>query len=436
MAETPTPTAMLLARREAIVSRGVPRISGLAVDRAAGATLHDLEGRELIDFASGIGVTNAGHSDPAVVEAIVAQAARLQHVCFHVATYEPYVALCERLVALLPHGGPTKAMLVNSGAEAVENAVKIARQATGRPAVLCLSGGYHGRTLLTMTLTSKVGYKRGCGPFAPEVYRIDHPDALRGGGRADPEGFVRRELRKVRAALSTYVSGDDLAAILVEPVLGEGGFIPLPPAYLQGLRALCDEHGALLICDEVQTGFARTGGWAAHQVLGVTPDLSTYAKALGGGLPIAAVVGRAEVMDAARPGTIGGTFGGNPIACAAALATLERIAALDLCARAEALGAQLRARLDALAARHPAVVDVRGLGAMVGMELCDDGDLDRPAAAAVAQIVTACHQRGVLVIPAGTHGNVLRLLPPLTITDDELERGLDALAESVGDVLG
>ncbi|MEZ6189619.1 MAG: aspartate aminotransferase family protein [Planctomycetota bacterium] len=426
----------LLARRAAVVSRGVPQISRVVVRRGAGAVLTDVEGREVLDFASGIGVMNVGHSDPAVVAAIQEQAALLQHTCIHVATYEPYVALCERLVELLPHGAATKAMLVNSGAEAVENAVKIARQATGRSGVLCFSGGYHGRTLLTMTLTSKVSYKYGCGPFAPEVYRLDCPDALRGGGYEDPEGFVARELAKVRHALKTRYAPAELAAILIEPVQGEGGFVPLPRAYLQGLRELCDEHGILLVFDEVQSGFARTGAWAAHQALGVTPDLSTYAKALGGGLPIAAVVGRAEVMDAARPGTIGGTFGGNPIACAAALATLRQIEALDLCGRARALGERIRARLGELRARHREVVDVRGLGAMNACELCVDGDLMRPADQAVATIVAACHARGVLVISAGTDGNVIRLLPPLVIEDAQLERGLDVLAECVQEVLG
>ncbi|MCA8926017.1 MAG: aspartate aminotransferase family protein [Planctomycetes bacterium] len=428
-------TDALLARREAVVSRGVPLISRFAVERGVGALLYDLEGRELIDLSSGIGVMNGGHSDPAVLAAISAQAAKLQHVCMHVATYEPYVALCERLVALLPHGPGTKAMLVNSGAEAVENAVKIARQTTGRSGILCLTGGYHGRTLLCMTLTSKVSYKHGCGPFAPEVYRVDCPDALRDGGYTDPEGFAARELAKLRGAFKTRVAASDLAAILLEPVLGEGGFVPLPAAYLRGLRELCDEHGILLIFDEVQSGFCRTGAWAAHQVHGVVPDLSTYAKAMGGGLPIAAVVGSGRVMDAVQPGTIGGTFGGNPIACAAALATIERLSAQDLCARARVLGERMQARLRGLMARHPEVVDVRGLGAMVAMELCEDGDLGRPAGGLVKEILAGCHARGALVISAGTYGNVIRLLPPLVITDEVLERGLDALAASVEEVL-
>ena len=434
--ETVSPLAeALLARRAAVVAVGVPLVSRIAVDRAVGALLFDLEGREVIDLASGIGVMNAGHSDPSVVEAIAAQAAKLQHVCMHVATYEPYVALCERLVALLPHGPRTKAMLVNSGAEAVENAVKIARQATGRAGILCLSGAFHGRTLLGMSLTSKVSYKLGCGPFAPEIYRVNFPDALRGGGYDDPEGFARRELARVRRALKTRVAPTDLAAILVEPVLGEGGFVPLPPAYLTGLRALCDEHGILLVLDEVQTGFGRTGAWAAHQVYGIVPDISTYAKAMGGGLPIAAVVGRAEVMDAARPGTLGGTFGGNPIACAAALATIDRIEAQDLCARARVIGDRIRERFSQLRSRFPEIVDVRGLGAMVAMELCDRGDLDRPATAAVAAIVNECHARGVLVLPAGIDGNVLRVLAPLVIPDDLLERALDVIDESAQEVL-
>ncbi|MCA9538453.1 MAG: aspartate aminotransferase family protein [Myxococcales bacterium] len=396
-----------------------------------GARLEDLDGRPIIDLASGIGVVGAGHCPPRMVEAITRQAQALLHTCIHIATYEPYVALCERLVTLLPHGAHTKAMLVNSGAEAVENAVKIARQATGRAAVLCYGDAFHGRTLMSMTLTAKVGYKLGCGPFAPEVYRLPFPDRFHHGDGLTEEAFVARELARVRSAFSTMVAPTDLAAIIIEPVLGEGGFIPAPATYLAGLRRLCDAHGVMLIFDEVQTGFGRVGRLGAFQHYGVTPDLSTWAKAMSGGLPVAAVVGRAQVMDAARPGTLGGTYGGNPVACAAALANLDLIEELDLCARALKLGERVRERFLALQARCPVIADVRGLGAMMAMELCEGGDPTRPASALVKDVVKACLDRGVLLLSAGPHGNVIRILCPLVIELDDLDRGLSIIEQEL-----
>ena len=428
---SPNTVSDLLSRRERVVPRGIPRVTNVVVSRGAGAQLIDVEGRSYIDFASGIGVTTVGHSPKRVVDAIQRQAESLLHTCFHVATYEPYVALCERLVTLLPHGPETKAMLLNSGAEAVENAVKIARQATGRSGVVCFSGAFHGRTLLGMSLTSKVGYKKGCGPFAPEVYRLPFPDQYHDGAGLDPETFVARELGRFEDALSTYVSPRDLAAVIIEPVLGEGGFIPAPKAYLQGLRRICDQHGILLIFDEVQTGFARTGHWGAYQHYGVTPDLSTWAKALGGGLPISAVVGRSAVMDAAEPGTIGGTYGGNPVACAAALASLELIEELKLLPRAKDIGARVFERFQALKAKHPVVGDVRGLGAMVAMELVEDGNPRRPATKLTQEVLARSLERGLVALSAGVHGNVIRILCSLVITDEELDRGLSILEEEI-----
>lgn len=418
-----------LQRRDAVVTRGLPRLTDIVADYASGATITDVEGRAFLDFAGGIGVMNVGHGDPAVVAAIREQAGRLVHTCIHVATYAPYVELCEALVRLLPHGERTKCLLLNSGAEAVENAIKIARQATGRGAVICFDQAFHGRTLLGSTLTSKVGYKQGCGPFAPEVYRLAFPDVLHGGG--DPDAVAQRELAKLRQAFRNTVAAGDVAAIIIELVQGEGGFRVAPEAYVRGLREICSEHGIVLIFDEVQSGFGRTGAWAAYEHYGVTPDLSTWAKSLGGGMPISAVVGRAEVMDAARPGTVGGTYTGNPIACAAALATIRRMEELGLNARAEAVGRTIRSRMEALRATVPAIVDVRGLGAMIGMELADEGDLDRPATETTQRIVGACRERGLLVITAGIHGNVIRILSPLVITDAELEHGLAILEEEI-----
>ena len=417
----------LIARRRVVVSDGVGMFTGnTTADHASGAQIVDVDGRELIDLAGGIGVMNAGHCNPEVVAAIHEQAGRLLHACIHIATYESYVALCERLVALLPHAGPTKAMLVNSGAEAVENAVKIARQATGRSAVIAFEGGFHGRTLLGMTLTAKSAYKRGCGPFAPEVYSAPFPSAFHERHTGSEEALVAAHIARFEARfVRGPVPAEHVAAILVEPVQGEGGFLVAPAGFLRGLREICDRHGILLIFDEVQSGFCRTGRWGAFQHAGVKPDLSTWAKSLGGGLPIGAVLGRAEVMDAARPGTIGGTFGGNPVACAAALATLGVMERLDLNARAETIGAQVRARLETLRGLCDVVGEVRGLGAMIAIELCHGGDPDQPATAVTAAAVARCRAEGVLILTAGASGNILRFLAPLVITDATLARALD-----------
>lgn len=426
-----TENEKLLARRAAVVPRGVPRVTTATVARARGAVIIDAEGNEILDLAGGIGVMNAGHCQKEVVEAITHQAAELLHTCFHVATYEPYVELAEKLAQLFPHGDHTKVLLINSGAEAVENAVKIARQATGRSGLLCYTEAFHGRTLMGMSLTSKVSYKKGCGPFAPEVYRIPFPNhRLRGDG-LEMEAFVVRELDRLRESFATLVAAEDVAAILIEPVQGEGGFVPAPPGYLQGLREICDEEGILLIFDEVQSGFCRTGRWAAYDHFGVIPDLSTWAKSMGGGLPIGAVVGRAEVMDGAEPGTIGGTYGGNPVACASALATIRLMEKLDLNRRATEIGEQIRRRFEALGSRCSAVGEVRGLGAMMAMELVEDGDPHQPAATLAREVAQACLEAGVLVITAGPAGNVIRILSPLVITDEQLDRGLGVIEEAV-----
>ncbi|MEZ5355036.1 MAG: aspartate aminotransferase family protein [Bryobacteraceae bacterium] len=425
-------TTELIARRRAAVPRGVGMFAGeMSAASASGASLIDADGKEWIDLSGGIGVVNAGHCPPGVVKAIQDQAAKLLHICMHVATYEPYVALCEKLNSLLPHGGRTKTMLVNSGAEAVENAIKIARQATGRAAILCYTGGFHGRTMMGMSLTSKTGYKAGCGPYAPEIYRLPFPSYFHHGDGLTMERFVRRELDRLREAFLTYVRADQTAAVIVEPVCGEGGFIPVPPEYMRGLRSICDEHGILLICDEVQSGFCRTGRWAAYEHSGIVPDLSTWAKSMGSGLPIGAVVGKADVMDAAAPGTIGGTYGGNPLACVASLATIAFMEAGNLNARGEEVGRRVRARFEAIQKKCDLVADVRGLGAMIGMEFCYGGDPSEPAGAVVSSVLERCRDQGVLVLPAGTHGNVIRVLSPLVIDDAQLGRALDVVAESV-----
>jgi 4-aminobutyrate aminotransferase/(S)-3-amino-2-methylpropionate transaminase len=423
----------LIERRRAVVSHGVGMFAGeTTADSALGSRITDVDGREFIDFVGGIGVVNSGHCHPEVVEAIREQAGRLIHACIHIATYEPYVALCEQLVRLIPHGGPTKVMLVNSGAEAVENAVKIARQATGRPGIICFESAFHGRTLLAMTLTAKSYYKRGCGPFAPEIYRVPFPSAFSEGRDPNDEAFVADHLQWFEDRFTTGpVPAEHVAAVIMEPVQGEGGFLVAPDAYLRGLREICDRHGILLIFDEVQSGFGRTGQWAAFQHSGVMPDLSTWAKSMGSGLPLGAVMGRAEVMDAAKPGTIGGTFGGNPIACAAALATLRVMERDDLNARANAVGNAIRERFEGLRTKCDVVGEVRGRGAMIAIELCHGGDHTRRATAVTAAAVTRCREEGVLVITAGAFGNIIRVLSPLVITDEDLHHGLDVIEAAI-----
>lgn len=420
----------LIQRRDRVVSRGVGRISDLTVTKAVGAMLTDADGREYIDFAGGIGVMNVGHCDPTVVEAIRNQAGLLLHSSIHVATYEPYIRLCEKLVELLPHGPNTKAMLVNTGAEAVENAIKIARQATGRGGVICFTGAFHGRTLLALSLTSKVNYKLSCGPFASEVYRLPYPIVRPHLGLGETE-VVEQELKRMREALHDTVAPGNVAAIIIELVQGEGGFNVAPKAYVQGLREICDEHGIMLIIDEVQTGFGRTGHWGASAHYDVTPDLSTWAKSMGGGLPISAVIGRAEVMDSATPGTLGGTYGGNPVACASALATIDQMERLQLNNRAMFTGARIRERFLEIAERTPQICDVRGLGAMMAIEFSRAEDPMIPDGAVVKDIIVTCRESGLIVIPAGIDGNVIRVLAPIVISDEMLERGLDILENAI-----
>ena len=412
----------LMARRKAAVLGGVATLHPIFVERASGVTITDVDGNTFLDFTGGIGVMNAGHADPSVTAAITEQAQRFTHTCFQVMGYEPYVAVAERLARITPGRYEKRALLLSTGAEAIENAVKIARGYTKRGAVLCFEHGFHGRTLLGLTLTGKAApYKSGFGPFAPEVYRLPFPYAYRGQG---VHGSIEDALR-------TLVRPEDLAAILIEPVLGEGGFVVAPPAFLEELRALATKHGIVLIADEVQTGFGRTGTMFACERLGLDPDLVTLAKSVGAGMPLAAVVGRAPIMDSIQPGGVGGTFGGNPVACAAALAAIDVIERLVTSGDAERLGAHLRSRLDRLAATRPIVGDVRGLGVMQALELVRDAATREPAAAETAAIVAEARSRGLLLFPAGTYGNVIRFLMPLVMTTAQVDEGLDVLEASI-----
>ncbi|KQY20630.1 4-aminobutyrate aminotransferase [Cellulomonas sp. Root485] len=424
----PGPNSVALGeRRAAAVAAGVSSTLPVYVARAAGAVIEDVDGNVLIDLGSGIAVTSVGASAPEVTAAVSAQAADFTHTCFMISPYEEYVAVCEALARITPGTHDKKSVLVNSGAEAVENAVKIARRATGRPAVLVLDHAYHGRTNLTMAMTARaMPYKTGFGPFAGEVYRVPASYPLR-----DPAGMTGRQaaLRAIGVA-ERQVGADQVAALVVEPILGEGGFVVPADGFLSTLAGWAADRGIVLVADEVQTGFARTGAMFAMDHEGVVPDLVAMAKGIAGGLPLGAVTGRAELLDAVHAGGLGGTFGGNPLACAAALASLEIYERDDLAAAARAIEAAVVPRLTALRDEVPAVADVRGRGAMLALELVKPGTLE-PDKAAAQQVAAACAAQGVLVLTCGTWGNVLRLLPPLVIGHDLLDEALTVLEDAV-----
>ena len=424
----------LLERRRAAVSSSPFMVTPLFVDRAEGATLTDVDGNTFLDFAGGIGTVNVGHAHPEVVAAVREQAGRFLHTCFNVAMYEPYVALAERLNAIVPTAGPRKTVLFNTGAEAVENAVKIARRVTGRSGVLTFEHGFAGRTYLAMTLTSKpVPYKTGFGPFVPEVYRLPYPYLYR-SGFSDEERYVDHLLEGVRDFFRTHVDPAGVACLWMELVTGEGGFLVAPRRYVQGLRAICAEHGILFIADEIQTGFCRTGTMFATEQYGIEPDLVTLAKSLAGGLPLSAVVGRADLLDGVHVGGLGGTYCGNPVACAAALATIDVYQRERVADHAARLGERLRARMHGWQARFPQVGDVRGLGPMAAVEFVADRESRRPARDVLQTVAGRCLERGVILIGAGTHGNVMRFLFPLVITEAQLDEGLDVIEGVLGEL--
>lgn len=426
----------ILDRRKEYVPNAIGIFNPSTAVSAKGALITSADGREMIDFAGGIGVVNAGHCPGPVVKAIAEQAAKLIHCSFNVATYDIYMQLAEKLANLLPHGQHTKVMLTNSGAESVENAIKIARQATGRPAIICYESAFHGRTMMSMTLTSKVGYKLGCGPFAPEVYRIPFPDHYRYGNGMELDEFSDIHLRELEDFFHTNVPAEQVAAIIIEPVQGEGGFNVVPQKYLKGLRAVCDKYGIMLILDEVQSGFGRTGKWAAYEHYSVTPDISTWAKSMGSGMPIGAVLGKAHIMDACKPSTIGGTYPGNPVCCAAALATLEYMEQIDINALGIKVGNIVRERFNGFKQQFKAIGDVRGLGAMMAFELVTDGDPFRPDADLCKKLISYCADNGLIVISAGVNGNVIRILSPLVIEEELLHKGLDIMESGLHQLCG
>ena len=414
----------LLARRHTAVARGVGQAHEIFIKNARNSEFWDVEGRRYIDFAGGIAVLNTGHLHPAVIDAVKAQLELYTHTCFQVVAYEPYVEVCERLNSLAPGNFAKKSLLLTTGAEAVENAIKIARAHTKRPGVIAFTGGYHGRTNLTLGLTGKVvPYKTGFGPFPGEVFHALFPNALHGVSVADA-------LHSVELIFKNDVEPERVAAFILEPVQGEGGFYIAPPEFISGLKALADRHGILLIADEVQTGAGRTGTWFACEQWPVAPDLIVTAKSLAGGFPLSGVVGRADVIDAPAAGGLGGTYAGSPVACAAALAVMRAFDDEQLLARSQDMGALLVRALKDLATKVPAIGDVRGLGAMVAIELFEGGDVHRPDAALTKNVVAEAARRGLVLLSCGTYGNVIRILVPLTASDALLEEGLAILAAS------
>jgi 4-aminobutyrate aminotransferase/(S)-3-amino-2-methylpropionate transaminase len=426
-----TPTAQtnasLVARRDAAVPRGVASAAPIYAKYAENAELWDVEGNRYIDFAGGIGVLNTGHRHPNVVAAAKAQEDHYTHTSFQVVPYEPYVALAEKLNDLAPGRHPKKTLLVTTGAEAVENAVKIARAATGRPGIIAFTGSYHGRTLLTLGMTGKVSpYKKDVGPFPADVFRAPFPSVRDGI-------TVEDALIGLKNLFLTDAQPSRVAAIILEPVLGEGGYIPVPFEMMRELRAICDEHGILLIADEVQAGFGRTGTWFAIEHSGVVPDLITVAKSMAGGYPLAGVIGRADIMDALEPGGLGGTYGGNPVACAAALAAIQAIDEEGLLERSTKMGEHFRARFAEIGARSAPyrMWDIRGLGAMVAVEFVTDFDSAKPDAALAKSICAHALKRGLILLGCGMHGNALRIMVPLTASDDLIEEGLAIFEEAL-----
>ena len=421
--ETRTSNADWQARKLAAMARGQGNIAPVYIERGVNAELWDVEGNRYIDFGTGIAVCNTGHSNPRVVAAVQEQVERFSHTCVMVTPYESAVRLAEQLNELVPGDTPKKSIFVTTGAEAVENTIKIARAHTGRRGVIAFNGGFHGRTLMAMGLTGKVTpYKNLFGPFPGEVYHAPYPIEYHGVS-------VEDALKALHNLFKVDIAPTDVAAIIVEPVQGEGGFYPAPDEFMQALRAVCDEHGIVMIADEIQTGFGRTGRFFASEYAGIEPDLVTVAKGMAGGYPLAAVTGNAEIMDAPLPGGLGGTYGGSPVGCAAALAVIDEIRERGLVDRALEIGARFRSRLEALQAKHPQTIGHLRCerGAMIAMELVENGDVEQPAADLTKSLVGSAYEHGLVLLSCGVNGNVIRFLPALTISDELIEEGLDIL---------
>ena len=420
-----TTNAQWMTRRQAALPRGVGQGHPVFAVRALNAELWDVEGARWIDFCAGIAVVNTGHSHPRVVAAAKAQLDNFTHTCFQVVAYDGYVELAERLNRLAPGTTPKKAFFMNTGAEAIENAVKIARAHTGRPGVIAFNGAFHGRTIFALAMTGKVDpYKLGMGPYPGEVFHAPFPSALHGISVDDA-------MDGIESIFKSDIEASRVAAIFVEPVQGEGGYIPAPPEFLRRLRALCDQRGIVLVVDEIQTGAGRCGRMFAVEHSGVEPDIITMAKGLGGGMTISAVIGKADVMDSVAPGGLGSTYSGNPVAVAAALAVLDVIEQEKICDRSIVLGEMIRARLDRMKKKFPSIAEVRGLGAMTAIELCHDGDPKRPGTELANALKAEAAKRGLLLLTCGSYGNIVRIMVPLTITDEVLSEGLTILEAAI-----
>jgi len=429
---SPKSSAILTELRANFVPQGPFNVTPYFVEKAKGAIVYDVDGRELIDFAGGIGVMNVGHSHPKVVAAIKHQAEKFTHTCFHIVMYAPYIQLAEKLCGLTPGSFPKMALLANSGAEAVENAVKVSRHYTNRPSIICFENGFHGRTYMAMTLTSKVKpYKLGFGPFMSEVYRMPFAYCYRCPFGLNYPGCEVACADYLKDFFISDVAAESTAAVIVEPIMGEGGFITPPPEYFPKLIQICHDNGIVFVADEIQSGIGRTGKMFAMEHWGVEPDLVLMAKSMAAGMPLSAVIGRAEMMNAPQVGGLGGTYGGNPVCCSAALAVIEIFEEENLLAKAQALGDKLRQRFEAMQKRLEIIGDVRGLGPMLALELVKDRVSKKPAADVAKALVKFCYERGLLILSCGNFSNVIRTLMPLVITDDQLERGLAILEEGL-----
>jgi 4-aminobutyrate aminotransferase/(S)-3-amino-2-methylpropionate transaminase len=426
----------LLKERNKQIPQGPFNVHPIFAEKAKGAIITDIEGKEYIDFAGGIGVNNVGHCNEEVLKAVQDQIQKYIHTCFHVVMYESYVELAKRLNEMTPGTFPKKTMLVNSGAEAVENAIKVARHATGRPAIIAFEDAFHGRTLLALSLTSKMKpYKFGFAPYAPEIYRMPYAYCYRCAFDLEYPSCELRCAYFLRDFFHTHISAEQVAALIVEPVLGEGGFVVPPKEYFKVLKKICEEDGIVFIADEVQTGFGRTAKMFAMEHYEVEPDITVMAKSIAGGLPLSAITGKAELMDHPQVGGLGGTYAGNPVACRAALAVLDQFEKMDLLKKAEKIGKKVLEKFKEFHEHYPVVGDVRGIGAMVGMELVADRKTKEPATAFTKKLIDLCREKGLLMISAGTYSNIIRPLMPLVVTDQQLEEGLSIIEEGLSELL-
>ncbi len=426
----------IVARREAALSQGAAKLTQIAIDHAEGTAVTDVDGNTLLDFAGGIGMLAVGHCPPNVVNAMKEQADKLVHMCSIVSSYESMVEVAELLNKVTPGNHEKKSVLLNSGAEAVEAAVKIARAYTGREAIVVFEGAYHGRTNMTMAMTSKYGlFKKGFGPFAPEIYRLPFPNVYRKPADLSEESFIEYSCWQLENAMVAQVDPNYIAAIVIEPVQGEGGFLPTPPRFLERIRQICDQHGIVMIADEIQCGFGRTGKLFACEHYDIVPDLITTGKSLGAGMPIAAVTGKAEIVDAPHPGGLGGTYSGNPLACVAAIEAIKTISNPAFLERATKVGNHMRYHLNQIQAANPNMVgDVRGLGPMLAMEIVKDANTKEPDMDTTGKITAGTLEQGLITIRAGLYSNCVRFLPPLTVTDDEIDEGMGILSEVVSNL--